>query len=107
MPRLFRLVESRLTGVWRIGRRAEAKAMSQLRGENLQSPDSGWAPWGSKQGMRVMAVFGFICSVFVLALGMVLLSSGHRGGLLATVVGGALLACWLFMLPFARRRGKI
>jgi hypothetical protein len=43
----------------------------------------------------------------LLALGIYLVISGRNGGILVTVLGGGFTLFGLFMIPLARRRGKI
>jgi hypothetical protein len=69
------------------------------------SPD-GWAPWGSRERMVLMAVVGPLLAVVLLAVGIYLIASGRNGQSL-TVIGGVLAVVWIVAIPLARRRHKI
>ena len=71
-----------------------------------ESPPPGWAPWGTRRRMLLLAIVGPVLAVLVLALGTYLLATNRNGAAL-TAVGAALLVVWLVAIPIARRRQKI
>jgi hypothetical protein len=70
------------------------------------SPD-GWAPWGTKRRMLMMAIVGPVLAVVLLALGVYYLITNGRHGEPLTVIGGILVIVFALAIPLARRRGKI
>jgi hypothetical protein len=66
---------------------------------------SGWAPWGTRQRMTIMAIGGPALAVICIVLGVLTLG-GHRGVVLLAL-GCALAVFWIVAIPVARRRGKV
>ncbi|MFC8716681.1 hypothetical protein [Kitasatospora sp. NPDC057198] len=68
---------------------------------------NGRAPWGSRRGMRMLALAGGGGTVLLFALALLARAQGnpHWVGLL--VIAAALAAFWAVMLPLARRKGKV
>lgn len=67
------------------------------------TPPPDLAPWGTKGRMRMLAFIGVLLTV-ILLLGALVVPD-KRAALLT--IGGINLALWAFMIPLARRRGKV
>ncbi len=65
----------------------------------------GWAPWGTRQRMVIMAIGGPVLAALCIVLDVLTLGS-HRGVVLL-VLGCALAVFWIVAIPVARRRGKV
>ncbi len=74
--------------------------------QEAPSPD-GWAPWGTRRRMRIMAFVGPLMATVLLALGIYSLLTGRHNGPSLTVIGGILAVVWIVAIPLSRRRGKI
>ncbi|WP_327292942.1 hypothetical protein [Streptomyces sp. NBC_01198] len=68
---------------------------------------SGWAPWGSRRGMGLLAAVGVGAALVLMVLGIALIAMSHKGGVAITVIGAVGLAFWAVMVPLARRRNKV
>ena len=66
---------------------------------------SGWAPWGTRHRMMIMAFVGPVLAVLCIILGI--LTFGSHSGVVLLVLGCGLAAFWIVAIPVARRRGKV
>jgi hypothetical protein len=79
--------------------------VDQTRQETQSRNRAGWAPWGTRPRMKILALFGLPLAVLLLAVG-IFMTAKHGDGVPAMVVGGVLLAFWMVALPMARQRQK-
>jgi hypothetical protein len=63
------------------------------------------APWGAYRSMRIAAVVGPVCGVLCIVLGVLNVVQGH--GVVILTTGCVLSVFWIFMIPTARRSGKL
>ena len=66
----------------------------------------GWAPWGTRQRMVIMAIGGPVLAALCIVLDVLTLGS-HRGVVLLGTRKRALAVFWIVAIPVARRRGKV
>jgi hypothetical protein len=67
----------------------------------------GWAPWGSRRRMLLMAIVGPLLGLVLLVAGILELNSGGKKGTVLVIIGGILILFWIIILPVARARKKI
>jgi len=63
------------------------------------------APRGARRPMRIACIAGPICAVLCIVLGVLNIVQGRGAMILA--LGCVLSVFWLFMIPIARRSGKL
>jgi len=62
-------------------------------------------PRGTRRSMRIAAIVGTVCGVLCIVLGVLNVSQGH--GIVILTLGCVLSVFWIFMIPSARRSGKL
>ena len=63
------------------------------------------APRGARRPMRIAAIVGPVCGVLCIILGALQFGQGH--GIVILTLGCVLSVFWIFMIPSARRSGKL
>ena len=60
---------------------------------------------GARRSMRIAAIVGPVCGVLCIVLGVLNVAQGH--GVVILTLGCVLSVFWIFMIPSARREGKL
>ncbi len=63
------------------------------------------APWGARRPMRIAAIVGTVCGALCIVLGALQFVQGH--GIVILTLGCVPSVFWIFMIPIARRSGKL
>ena len=70
-------------------------------------PPAGWAPYGSRAGVRALLAISVSSSLVLLVLGIVLLVQHRHGGRSLTELAGALVVALILLFAAAKARGKV
>jgi hypothetical protein len=63
------------------------------------------APRSAPRLMRIAAIVGPVCGALCIVLGVLNVVQGH--GVVILILGCVLSVFWIFMIPGARREGKL